>query len=57
MSAIVKQQLPDHDVSKFLFRHHDKHFFDLANFGIVAAITFTNDAWGSFGRWGTDWVE
>ena len=41
--------------SKFLFRHHKKHFFNPANFGIIAAITFTNDAWVSPGQWGTDW--
>ena len=41
--------------SKFLFRHHNKHFFNPANFGIIAAITLTNDAWVSPGQWGTDW--
>ena len=41
--------------SKFLFRHHKKHFFNPANFGIIAAITLTNDAWVSPGQWGTDW--
>jgi Na+-transporting NADH:ubiquinone oxidoreductase subunit NqrB len=41
--------------SKFLFRHHNKHFFNPANFGIIAAITLTNDAWISPGQWGTDW--
>ncbi len=41
--------------SKFLFRHHHKHFFNPANFGIIAAITLTNDAWISPGQWGTDW--
>jgi len=41
--------------SKFLFRHHHKHFFNPANFGIIAAITLTNDAWVSPGQWGTDW--
>lgn len=41
--------------SKFLFRHHQKHFFNPANFGIIAAITLTNDAWVSPGQWGTDW--
>ena len=38
--------------SKFLFRHHQKHFFNPANFGIIAAITLTNDAWVSPGQWG-----
>ena len=41
--------------SKFLFRHHNKHFFNPANFGIIAAITLTNDSWVSPGQWGTDW--
>ena len=41
--------------SKFLFRQHKKHFFNPANFGIIAAITLTNDAWVSPGQWGTDW--
>jgi len=41
--------------SKFLFRHHHKHFFNPANFGIIAALTLTNDAWVSPGQWGTDW--
>ena len=41
--------------SKFLFRHHDKHFFNPANFGIISAVTLTNDAWVSPGQWGTDW--
>jgi len=41
--------------SKFLFRHRNKHFFNPANFGIIAAITLTNDAWVSPGQWGTDW--
>ena len=41
--------------SKFLLRYHRKHFFNPANFGIIAAITLTNDAWVSPGQWGTDW--
>jgi Na+-transporting NADH:ubiquinone oxidoreductase subunit NqrB len=41
--------------SKFLFCHHQKHFFNPANFGIIAAITLTSDAWVSPGQWGTDW--
>lgn len=41
--------------SKFLLRHHHKHFFNPANFGIIAAIALTNDAWVSPGQWGTDW--
>ena len=41
--------------SKFLFQHHSKHFFNPANFGIIAALLFTDDAWVSPGQWGTDW--
>jgi Na+-transporting NADH:ubiquinone oxidoreductase subunit NqrB len=41
--------------SKFIFRHHQKHFFNPGNFGIIAALTLTNDAWVSPGQWGTDW--
>ncbi|WP_019504568.1 RnfABCDGE type electron transport complex subunit D [Pleurocapsa sp. PCC 7319] len=41
--------------SKFLFRHRNKHFFNPANFGIIAALILTNDAWVSPGQWGTDW--
>ena len=41
--------------SKFLCRHRNKHFFNPANFGIIAALTLTNDAWVSPGQWGTDW--
>ena len=41
--------------SKFLFRSRNKHFFNPANFGIIAALTLTNDAWVSPGQWGTDW--
>ncbi|MGD2181048.1 RnfABCDGE type electron transport complex subunit D [Lusitaniella coriacea LEGE 07167] len=41
--------------SKFLFRHKNKHFFNPANFGIIAALLLTQDAWVSPGQWGTDW--
>jgi Na+-transporting NADH:ubiquinone oxidoreductase subunit NqrB len=41
--------------SKFLFRSRNKHFFNPANFGIIAALTLTNNAWVSPGQWGTDW--
>ncbi len=40
---------------KFLFRWGNKHFFNPANFGIIAALLLTNDAWVSPGQWGTDW--
>lgn len=38
--------------SKFLFRHGKKHFFNPANFGIIATILLTNNAWISPGQWG-----
>ncbi|MDY6941360.1 MAG: RnfABCDGE type electron transport complex subunit D, partial [Cyanobacteriota bacterium] len=41
--------------SKFLFRIRGKHFFNPANFGIIAALLLTSDAWVSPGQWGTDW--
>jgi Na+-transporting NADH:ubiquinone oxidoreductase subunit NqrB len=41
--------------SKFIFCWEDKHFFNPANFGIVAAIGLTGDAWVSPGQWGEDW--
>ncbi|MEL4898238.1 RnfABCDGE type electron transport complex subunit D [Crocosphaera sp. Alani8] len=40
--------------SKFIFRVNQKHFFNPANFGIIAALTFTQDAWVSPGQWGND---
>ncbi|BAZ17262.1 hypothetical protein NIES4071_91400 [Calothrix sp. NIES-4071] len=42
-------------VSKFVFKVGDKHFFNPANFGIITALVFTNDAWVSPGQWGEDW--
>lgn len=41
--------------SKFLFQVNNKHFFNPANFGIIAATTITNDGWISPGQWGSDW--
>ena len=41
--------------SKFIFKVADKHFFNPANFGIIAALMLTNDAWVSPGQWGEDW--
>lgn len=40
--------------SKFIFRYRGKHFFNPANFGIIGALIFTQDAWISPGQWGTD---
>lgn len=41
--------------SKFIFQIGEKHFFNPANIGIIAALTFTSDAWVSPGQWGEDW--
>lgn len=38
--------------SKFLIRYKGKHIFNPANFGIIAAIILTGDAWISPGQWG-----
>ncbi|MEM6253574.1 MAG: RnfABCDGE type electron transport complex subunit D [Cyanobacteria bacterium P01_D01_bin.156] len=40
--------------SKFLFKANNKHFFNPANLGIIAALTLTNDAWVSPGQWGDE---
>lgn len=41
--------------SKFIFKIGNKHFFNPANFGIIAALLLTPDAWVSPGQWGDDW--
>src|SRR5919202_769305 len=41
-------------LSIFLFRVDCKHFFNPANFGIVAALLLTPDAWVSPGQWGEE---
>ena len=41
--------------SKFIFQFGKKHFFNPANFGIIAALLFAQDAWVSPGQWGDDW--
>lgn len=38
--------------SKFLIEINQKHIFNPANFGIIAALIFTEDAWVSPGQWG-----
>ncbi|NNC94304.1 MAG: Na+-transporting NADH:ubiquinone oxidoreductase, subunit NqrB [Chitinophagales bacterium] len=38
--------------SKFLIRYNNKHIFNPANFGIIATILLTGDAWLSPGQWG-----
>ena len=40
--------------SKFLIRINGKHVFNPGNFGIVAALTLTPDAWVSPGQWGEE---
>lgn len=42
--------------SKFIFQTKNKHFFNPANFGIIATLLLTKDAWVSPGQWGTDWL-
>jgi Na+-transporting NADH:ubiquinone oxidoreductase subunit NqrB len=41
-------------LSKFVFQVERKHFFNPANFGIIAALILTNDAWVSPGQWGEE---
>lgn len=41
-------------LSKFLLRVQGKHIFNPANFGIIAALTLTSDAWVSPGQWGEE---
>lgn len=38
--------------SKFVLRFRNKHFFNPANFGIIAVLLLTKDAWVSPGQWG-----
>ena len=40
--------------SKFFLKTDTKHFFNPANFGIIAALTLTQNAWVSPGQWGED---
>ncbi|MGB7415065.1 MAG: RnfABCDGE type electron transport complex subunit D [Thermosynechococcaceae cyanobacterium] len=39
-------------LSKFILRSNNKHFFNPANFGIIAVLLLTQDAWVSPGQWG-----
>jgi Na+-transporting NADH:ubiquinone oxidoreductase subunit NqrB len=41
-------------LSKFVFRLHGKHFFNPSNFGIIAVMVLTSNAWVSPGQWGQD---
>lgn len=40
--------------SKFLLQINRKHIFNPANFGIILALTCTQDAWVSPGQWGDE---
>ena len=40
--------------SKFFFKVENKHFFNPANFGIIAVLLLTQDAWVSPGQWGEE---
>lgn len=42
--------------SKFVLRYKGKHFFNPANFGIIATILLTQNAWISPGQWGSGTV-
>jgi Na+-transporting NADH:ubiquinone oxidoreductase subunit NqrB len=42
--------------SKFLIRAGDKHLFNPANFGIIAVLLLTGQAWVSPGQWGNQVV-
>ena len=39
---------------KFIFRYNNQHFFNPANFGIIATMVLTNNAWISPAQWGTN---
>lgn len=41
-------------LSKFVLQIRGKHFFNPANFGIIAVLTLTHDAWVSPGQWGDE---
>jgi len=40
--------------AKFTIRFNNKHLFNPANIGIIAAVVITQDAWISPGQWGND---
>ena len=42
-------------ISKFIFTDNRKHWFNLANFGIIMALILTPHAWVSPGQWGDNW--
>ncbi len=42
--------------SKFIIQFDRKHIFNPVNFGIIATIMFTGDAWVSPGQWGSSFT-
>ena len=42
--------------SKFLISYKKHHFFNPANFGIIASIILTGETWISPGQWGSQWL-
>jgi Na+-transporting NADH:ubiquinone oxidoreductase subunit NqrB len=40
---------------ELIAKSQTKHWFNPANFGIIAALILTPDAWVSPGQWGSDW--
>jgi len=61
LSLLLRSNLPEVAVaaaaaaiaSKFVFRWNGKHLFNPTNFGLVAAIGLTGQAWVSPGQWGS----
>lgn len=43
-------------LSKFLIKYRGKHLFNPANFGIIAVLGLTDQAWISPGQWGESFV-
>jgi hypothetical protein len=39
--------------SKFIFKYKSKHFFNPANFGIIASLLLFNATWTAPGQWGS----
>jgi Na+-transporting NADH:ubiquinone oxidoreductase subunit NqrB len=42
--------------SKFILAYKKHHFFNPANFGIIASILLTGETWISPGQWGSQWL-
>lgn len=43
-------------LSKIILRYKGSHHFNPANFGLLVAVIFCQDAWISPGQWGSTWV-